>query len=141
MSNQSNPQKTILLVEDDPFVYDIYEKAFRENNYQIIGAFDGEEGLRLSQKETYDLILLDIMLPKINGVALLKKIRESSKTKDVPIILLTNLGQESVIKEALRIGANGYLLKARLLPGQVVRRVEEFLKTGKMSGFDLLPER
>lgn len=136
MANKSNPTQTILLIEDDTFVHDLYKEAFQKNNYRIIGAFDGEEGLKLARKETYDLILLDIMLPKINGVELLKRIREFPKTKTVPVILLTNLGQESVIKEALRIGANGYLLKARFLPGQVVKKVEEFFSKGKIESFN-----
>ena len=74
------------------------------------------------------LILLDIRLPKLNGIDLLKMLKEDLDTKNVPVILLTNLGQESIIQEAFRLGAEGYLIKVRMKPKDVVTEVQTFLK-------------
>ncbi|HKZ34309.1 MAG TPA: response regulator, partial [Patescibacteria group bacterium] len=88
---------------------------------------DGIQGLERARSKSFDLILLDIMLPKKNGLAILKDLREKgSGTEKTPVFLLTNLGQESIVREAFRIGADGYLLKARFLPKQVVEEIESF---------------
>ena len=76
------------------------------------------------------LVLLDIMLPKLNGIEVLKQLMANEKTKKLVIVLLTNLGQDSIIKEAFNIGARGYMLKARLLPAQIADQVDEFFQTG-----------
>lgn len=117
----------ILLVEDELFVRELYERVLRQAGFEISSAVDGEEGLKLAQ-ERPDLILLDIMLPKMNGINVLKSLKADEKTKSIPVLLLTNLGQESVIKEALRIGAKGYMMKMRLTPYEIVGHVKDFLQ-------------
>jgi len=119
----------ILLVEDDVFILDMYKIMFKKAGFEVETAVDGEEGVKKAQDGDYDIILLDIMLPKLNGLDVLRAIRKNDcKAKDTPVFLLTNLGQENVIKEAFKIGAQGYLMKANLLPAQVVSQVQEFLK-------------
>lgn len=127
----------ILLIEDDKFVHELYQRALAKINFLITSAFNGIEGLDLAKKQNVDLILLDILLPKLNGIDVLKRLKSDPRTSDIPVILLTNMGQESIIREAFNLGAEGFLLKARLLPAEVAEQVEEFLSTGKIKSHDL----
>lgn len=123
------PKKTVLIVEDEQFLIDLYRKAFSQRGFAVLGATDGAEGLeKANGKEPVDIILLDIMLPEMDGISVLRKLKDNENpAKNIPIFMLTNLGQESVIKEALRIGADGYILKSKYLPNQIVDEVEKFL--------------
>lgn len=116
----------ILLVEDDLFIRELYERVLLKENFDVTSAIDGEEGLAKAASFP-DLILLDIMMPKFNGIEILKKLKADSQTQNIPIVLLTNLGQESIVREALKSGARGYLMKMRLSPYDLARKVEEFL--------------
>lgn len=122
--------KRILLVEDEMFIREMYQKVLTGAGYQVDAAEDGQVGLDKAMAEKYDIILLDIMLPKMTGIDVLKALRASEKpeAKTVPVYLLTNLGQESIIKEAFKIGANGYLLKAKYLPAQIINEVDSYFK-------------
>lgn len=122
--------KTILLVEDDFHIQDIYRMSFiKTGRYTIETASDGQEALVKLRAHVYDLILLDIMLPKITGIDVLRTVRApTSNTKDTPIILITNLGQEDIIKEAFKIGADGYLIKAQFTPQDVIAEVDAFFE-------------
>ncbi len=125
--------KKILLVEDDVFVSDIYGRELKKAGYEVTVAGDGLEGIEQTKVNQYDLILLDIMMPKKTGIDVLKEIRTpTAKAKDTPVYLLTNLGQGSIIKQAIDIGAQGYLLKARVLPSQVLQAVNDFFEKGPM---------
>lgn len=127
-------KKRILIIEDEIFVIELYERVLKREGFDIIKAIDGEEGLKKAKEGIFDLILLDIMLPKKNGIEVLRELKMSkSPVKNFPVVLLTNLGQESVIQEAFRIGAIGYLLKARFVPAEVVEKIKTFFKTGKIS--------
>ena len=120
--------KKILIIEDDEFVRDLYKRYLEKAGYEVAIAADGETGLAMAKKEKYDLILLDIMLPKKTGLDVLKELRESPDIgRNNPVFLLTNLGQEAIIAEAFKIGCQAFLLKAKLLPQDVVREVEKFL--------------
>lgn len=121
--------QTILIIEDDFFVRDLYNRAFKRKGYNCIVAVDGVEGLAKVKSVNPNIVLLDIMLPKENGIDVLKEIKGPNSTiKAVPVYLLTNLGQEEIIKDAFKIGADGYLLKAKMTPDQVVAEVEAFLR-------------
>ncbi len=125
--------RKILLVEDDVFVKDIYLRELVKGGYDVIVAEDGQLGIDKARAENPELILLDIMLPKKTGIDVLKEVRAlEPPAKDVPVYLLTNLGQGSIIKEAMEIGAQGYLLKARVLPSQVLQAVNDFFEKGPM---------
>lgn len=123
-------KKKILLVEDEPYIRDLYRMILESAGLDVYLAIDGEEGLKFAQNQP-DLILLDIMLPKMNGIILLKKLKEIENTKNIPVVLLTNLGQESIIKSAFELGASGYLLKARLEPNEVTKEINPFLEDPK----------
>ncbi|MEX0621573.1 MAG: response regulator [Candidatus Woykebacteria bacterium] len=123
----------ILLIEDDVFVSDIYSRELKKSGYEVVLAADGLEGIEQAENNKFDLILLDIMLPKKTGIDVLKDIRmPTSSAKDTPVYLLTNLGQGSIIKQAIDLGAQGYLLKARVLPSQVLQAVNDFFTNGPM---------
>lgn len=119
--------KSILIVEDDYPILELYEHILREEGYEVMTAETGEEGLRVAKLEP-DLILLDIMLPIIDGIEVLKRLKSSDKTKHIPVILLTNLGQEGVIKQGFEAGAEEYLMKIQYQPVDVVREVNTFFE-------------
>lgn len=116
----------ILLVEDDIFVRELYQRQLQKAGYQIIIAKDGKEGWELAL-QLPDLILLDIMLPFQNGIELLKKYKADEQIKNIPVILLTNLGQTEIIKSAYEIGAQGYLLKLNTTPYNLIDIVKKYL--------------
>ncbi len=120
-------KKKILLIEDEFYIRDLYRIILESADFEVYLASDGEEGLKFAQNQP-DLILLDIMLPKINGIMLLKKLRAIESTKNIPIVLLTNLGQKSIIKAAFDNGASGYLLKATLKPYDLTKKINLFLE-------------
>lgn len=125
--------KKILLIEDDIFVRDIYARELKKGDYEVTVAEDGQIGIDKLLSQQYDLVLLDIMMPKKTGIDVLKELRGSTSSfKDTPVYLLTNLGQGSIIKQAVDIGAQGYLLKASYLPSQVLESVNKFFVDGPM---------
>jgi CheY-like chemotaxis protein len=126
--------KKILLVEDDAFIRDLYQTVLSRAGYEIEMANDGEEAINMASYKVYDLILLDIMLPKLTGLEVLTHLRtDNTRSKETPIYLLTNLGEENIVNEAYRLGANGYLLKAKYLPKQLVEEVDKFFVSSSKS--------
>ena len=117
--------KTILLVEDDPFLIDIYTTKFKEAGFNVEVASDGKEGLRKLNEEKFDLLVLDIVLPQIDGWEILRKIKN---LKDLKIVVLSNLGQKGEVEKGLKLGATKYLIKAHYTPSQVVDEIKEVLK-------------
>ena len=119
--------KKILIIEDDSFLSEMYAAKFTESGFEIEVAFDGSVGLAKIENFNPDLVLLDIVLPKMDGFEILKKIKENEKLKKIPIILLTNLGQKSEVEKGLSLGADEYIIKAHFTPTAVVTRVKEIL--------------
>jgi len=118
----------ILLVEDDSFLAEMYATKFNLEGFEVEIAADGERGLELARKENPDIILLDILLPKLDGFTVLRRLKKNSKTKSIPIVLLTNLGQKDDIKKGLEEGAEGYLIKAHFMPSEVVEKIKKIIK-------------
>ena len=120
--------KKVLLVEDDLFIRDIYIDVLKTEGFTVLTAEDGELGLHLGQDNPdAALMLLDIMLPKMHGIDILRKLKGDPRTAKLPVVMLTNLTEESVVQEALRLGAAGYLVKVRYTPPQVVAKVKDFI--------------
>jgi len=120
-------QKKILLVEDDPLLVKMYTAKFTKEGFQVISAQDGEAGLNLALKGDVNIIILDVMMPKLSGIDLLTKLRQDPRGKDIPVLMLTNLTQEEEAQKALSLGAKEYLIKANLTPSQVVERVKKYI--------------
>ena len=117
----------ILIVEDDQDVRELYSEVLRDAGFEVAEAIDGESGRKKALDGDYDLLLLDIMLPKVDGLDILRAVRESPRVKNKKVVLLTNLGRESIIKEGFALGADGYLIKSEHDPGQLVEEVKRFL--------------
>jgi len=119
----------ILIVEDDQFLSNIYVTIFAKENFQVLTAGTGEEGWILAEKESPDIVLLDILLPgSINGLEVLKKMRENEITMNIPVIILSNCDDDGTISEDLKLGANGYFIKTQANPDDVLRNVKTFLR-------------
>ena len=123
-----NQQEKILLIEDEKILLEMYSFKFSKDGFKVIQAKDGEDGLRLASKEKPNLILLDIIMPKMDGFTVLKKLKEGEATKEIPVILLTNLGQNEDMKKGLNLGALDYLVKANHTPTQVVEKIKKVLE-------------
>ncbi len=119
--------KKILLVEDEDFIRELYVRQLTKEGFEVKSAADGQTGLTLLKAEPFDLLLLDIMLPGINGLQLLREFKTQNPNSPMLTILLTNLGQEAVIKEGFELGAQAYLIKASYTPDQVVIEVKNAL--------------
>ena len=119
----------IALIEDDPYLSSMYATKFELEGYEVVTASDGEKGLALIQSKIPNLILLNVMMPKMNGFDVLERIKKDDKTKDIPVILLTNLNQSDEVERGMRMGAVDYLIKAHFLPSEVVEKVKMALDT------------
>ena len=113
-----------MIVEDDTFLRELYHEMLSDSGYEVEVALDGEEGLSKMNEAKFDLILLDIMMPKKDGLQVLKEATDENKKK---IVMLTNLGQDQVIKNALSLGARGYLIKSEFAPDEVEAKVRDFI--------------
>lgn len=123
-----NNQKKILLVEDDQFLREFYQELLEGEGYLVEVAPDGEAALQKIRNNEYDLVLLDIMLPKKDGLSILADLKISPpKSANLTIVVLTNLGQDAVIKKSFDLGSAGYLIKSALNPDQVLAEVKNFL--------------
>lgn len=124
-----NPKikKTILFIEDEPNVQDIYKTKLGQGGYKVIIANSGITGFDLAIKKKPDLILLDLILPLKEGFVVLKELKDHPKTKSIPVIILSNLGQEYEKKMGKSLGADLYLSKTDVTPNEVLKIVKEFL--------------
>ena len=119
--------KKILFVEDESALQKAFGDTLGENDYKVISALDGETGLRLAKSEKPDLILLDIILPKINGLDALKILKNDQETKDIPVIILTNLENMEDINKAIELGAAAYLVKSQYTMEEVMSKIQKAL--------------
>jgi len=120
--------KTILFIEDESALQKTFGEILKQEGYEMIPALDGEVGLRLAKDKKPDLILLDLILPRIHGFDVLKKLKEDKETKEIPIIILTNLEGISDVDKAIELGATTYLVKAQYTLEEVVEKIKKALK-------------
>ena len=133
MSSDINKAKrTILLADDDPLIVKMYHTKLTHDGFNVITAHNGEEVLFKLRQEKPDLILLDVMMPKMNGVETLKALKDEAKTRHIPVIILTNLGDKNEDAEnAKKLGALDYLVKSHISPKDLSSRAKKAIETGK----------
>lgn len=117
----------ILLVEDDIFLAGIYQKKFEMENFKVFLVDNGEKVFAEAKKRKPDIILLDILLPKLDGFSVLEQLKGDASTADIPVIMLTNLGQKDDVEKGLKAGAVDYLIKAHFKPSEIVDKVKKVL--------------
>ena len=118
----------ILVVEDDVMLNKIYQTKFGLMGYKVSAAYDGEEGLKKMGEEAPSVVLLDLMLPKKSGFEVLEAAKHNFKTTRIPVIILSNLGQESDIKRGMELGAVDFLVKSNIKLESVIHKVENVLQ-------------
>ena len=126
----SEGSRRVLLAEDDRFLRRAAEARLRQHGFTVIAAVDGEEALRIARAEQPDLILLDLIMPKIQGFEVLKALKQDDATAHIPIIVLSNLGQDRDVEQATALGAAAYLVKAHLSLQDLVEKVDATLASG-----------
>ena len=117
----------ILIVEDDRTLVKMYQIKLTLENFEVEVAYDGEEGLEKLKNVSPDLVLLDLAMPKMDGFEFLEKMMADSSLKKIPVVVLSNLGQESDVEKAKKLGARDYLTKVNLTPKQVVEKIKRYL--------------
>jgi len=120
--------KKILVIEDDKFLRELISQKLLKEGYDIVEAVDGEKGIEVANKEKPDLVLLDLILPGIDGFEVLAKLKADPKLSDIPVIILSNLGQKTDIEKGIEMGAADYLIKAHFTPGEIVEKIAIVLK-------------
>lgn len=118
----------VLIIEDDQFLSELITKKLDEEGFEIVLAVDGEEGWEKVQKEKPDLLLLDLLLPGIDGFEIMERMKKDSKLDKIPIIIVSNYGQESKIQRAMNLGAKDYLVKANFTTGEIADKVRSVLE-------------
>jgi DNA-binding response OmpR family regulator len=119
--------KKILIIEDEQYLLEMYRMKFEQGGYRVLFSDNGEDGLALAGAELPDIILLDIMLPKMDGYEVLSKLRKGEKTKSLKIYVLSNLGQNNEVKRGMELGADGYFVKSNLTPSELFSQVEKII--------------
>jgi len=124
----------ILLIEDDPLIVKIYKTRLSADGYEVISADNGEAGLKLAQEAPPDLIVLDIMMPKMDGFGVLEKLRAGEPTKGIPILVYSNLAAEGEVERAKKLGATEFIVKANISPTEMVAKIKQYLSGNQPQG-------
>lgn len=118
----------IVLVEDDKFLRDLMSQKLEETPYEIYVAEDGEKGMEKIREQKPDLILLDLILPGVNGFEVLEQLKQEEELSKIPVVVLSNLGQENDIEKAKRLGAEDYMVKAHFTLEEIISKIEKYVK-------------
>jgi len=120
--------KNILIIEDDEFLRGLISKKLASEGFAVISAIDGEKGIEKAREQNPDLILLDLLLPNVDGYEVLQKMKENPATSHIPIIVVSNLGQSEDIDKAMKLGATDFLIKAQYTAEEIVNKVKAAIK-------------
>jgi len=124
----SAPTPKVLLVEDDPMIIRLYDRKFKLEGYKLTKAFNGFDGLEALKKEQPDIILLDIMMPKMSGLEMLKIVKDDPQYKNLPVVMLTNLGDRAEdVEKCKELGAEDYWVKANMKLEEITERINAIL--------------
>lgn len=121
-------KKNILVVEDDQFLAKVYLSKLKKEGYKVRVAYDGNEGIEEINKELPNIVLLDLILPGMDGFEVLEKIKADPKLAKVPVIILSNLGQDEDIKRGKKLGADDYFVKANTSLSNIIKKIEQYIK-------------
>ncbi len=116
--------KNILIVEDDKFLRELITRKVTNEGFNVSEAIDGEEGIKKIKEEKPDMVLLDLILPGIDGFEVLSRMKEDSTLSSIPVIILSNLGQKEDIDKGMKLGAIDYLIKAHFTPGEIIEKIK-----------------
>lgn len=124
------PEKkfAILIVEDDEYLIGIYATKFELEGCEVIKAKNGEQGYKMAKSKKPDIILADIMMPGMNGFEMLEKIKKDKEVNKIPVVILSNLGQNEDIDKGMKLGAIDYIIKVHHTPAEIFKRVSKLLK-------------
>jgi DNA-binding response OmpR family regulator len=128
LSEAPDEEVRVLFIEDDPAVAEMYKLKLELDGYTVTVAKDGEEGLQMASATPPDIIFLDTRLPKMDGFAVLERLRSAERTKEIPVIILSNYGERELVDRGLKLGALEYLIKSQTTPANLSRGVEGWLK-------------
>lgn len=128
MSHTKESQKRVLIVEDDPLLLRVLSESFAEQGYHISTVENGLEVMKSVEEFKPDLILLDLILPGMDGFAILKELKTNEDTKEIPVVVVSNLGNEGDVKSCKSLGAEEYFIKANVEVDQIIKSVEKVLK-------------
>ncbi len=120
--------KKILIIEDEKFLRNLVKRKLSVEGFVVVESIDGEEGLKKVKEEKPDLILLDLVLPEIDGFEVLTRIKKDPSTSLIPVVILSNLGQKEEIQKGLALGAVDFLVKAYFTPDQILEKIKRVLK-------------
>lgn len=123
----------VLLIDDDQALRQLYTVELSGRQFTVVSAQDGQEGVEKAKSEKPDVILMDIMMPKMDGIAALAKIKEDPELKSIPVLMLTNFGQENLVQQAYGLGASDYLLKYKVTPAEMAEKVTQTLNAKPVS--------
>ncbi len=123
----SDKKIKVLLVEDDAMIVQMYKTRMDSEGWEVFSTDRGSEALKIAKENKPDIILLDIILPEIDGFTILKELRADSDTKNIPVLMLTNLGQESDQNRGKEMGVDGYFIKSQHTPGDVIVKIESLI--------------
>ncbi len=121
----------ILLAEDDKFITRAYMDGLKRAGFEVLSAMDGNQVLEILQKENPALILLDVIMPEKNGFEVLEEIKKQDKLKNIPVIVLSNLGQDTDIQKGLALGAVDYMVKANFSIAEVVKKINHYIEEAR----------
>ncbi|MCK4540460.1 response regulator [Candidatus Parcubacteria bacterium] len=127
MDRKKNKQVKILLAEDDKFISKAYQDGLGRAGFKVITAYDGNETLKKAREEKPDVVLLDLIMPEKNGFEALEEIKADNDLKNIPIIILSNLGQDSDIQRGRDLGANDYLIKSNFSIREIIEKIKEYV--------------
>lgn len=125
-------QRTILIVEDEPFLSEMYRTKFESLGYKVLTAETGEEGMRKMREAHPTIVLLDVIMPVMDGYEVLRRVRSDKELRDQVIVIFSNLGQDEEVTKGMQMGADAYLVKSNLTPAQLVEKIEQVLKQGRL---------
>ena len=123
-----NKKTSVLIIEDDSYISDMYRIKLESEDFEVITSKDGIAGIKMLERQKPDIVLLDIVLPKIDGFSVLKTIKRNPELKEIPIVLLTNLSQKENVEKGFELGADSYIIKAHFTPSEVVEKIKKILK-------------